>query len=69
MKVINAMVEITSCWVEVVIIGEQEELFDRYVADPSEENRIDFLNSVDEEIALGIGFGVRHFYEDKDDDD
>lgn len=64
MKSITFNLDITDSTPTVLIYGDQEELYNKYMADPSEENRIDFLNSVDEEIALSIDFGVYYFQED-----
>jgi len=69
MKYINFSLEVYNSRPRIVIFGDQEELYDKYVADSSDENRELFLSSVDEELAFGIGFAVRNFSEDKGDDD
>lgn len=67
MKSITFNLDITDSTPTVLIYGDQEELYDRFMSDPSEGNRISFLDSVDEEIALSIDFDVHSFRENLND--
>lgn len=69
MKYITFQLEVYDSRPELAVFGQQEELYDKYVADPTIENRELFLSSLEDELALNIGFAVRSFYEDVDDDD